>query len=105
MGGRITDEMNRAHNDRVNFYRPTMNTATATAIATATAAVLAAEPAIRCRWDGSTISYTYLPTPGSIVKTHGPQADTPALRGAIAWAMRRGGRQIVFRGGRVIGFD
>jgi hypothetical protein len=76
---------------------------TATQTATAVAAVMAAEPAIWCRHRQRGISYTTVGVGGSIVKTYGATVDSPALRGAIAWAMRRAGRQVEYRGGKVIG--
>jgi hypothetical protein len=80
-----------------------METTTAAQIATAVAAVMAAEPAIWCRHRQRGISYTTVG--GSIVKTYGDIVDSPALRGAIAWAMRRAGRQVEYRGGKVIGLE
>ena len=81
-------------------------THTAAQIATAVAAVMAAEPDIWCRHRQRGISYTTVgAVGGSIVKTYGDTVDSPALRGAIAWAMRRAGRQVEYRGGKVIGLE
>lgn len=60
-------------------------------------------------WRGDrAIAYTFVPMGeggGSIVKTYGVPVESPALRGAIAWAMRRSGRQVEFANGRAIGFE
>ena len=88
-----------------------MTTATAS-IAAAAASIAAAPNAFPGRHETPerAITYTYVPAWSggvSIVKTYGIPVESPALRGAIAWAMRRPGRQIEFsaRSNRAIGFE
>ena len=77
------------------------------AAASAVAAASASAAAAPGRHESSerAIAYTYLNE--SIVKTYGAVLESPALRGAIAWATRRSGRQVEFSGrsNRAIGFE
>jgi hypothetical protein len=66
--------------------------------------------AVNADWRGDrALAYTFVPVGegGSIVKTYGVPVESPALRGAIAWALRRSGRQVDFsaRSDRAIGFE
>jgi hypothetical protein len=80
-----------------------------TAISAAAAAAIT--NAVNADWRGErALAYTFVPVGeggGSIVKTYGVPVESPALRGAIAWALRRSGRQVDFsaRSDRAIGFE
>jgi len=79
-----------------------------TAISAAAAAAIT--NAINADWRGErALAYTFVPVGegGSIIKTYGVPVESPALRGAVAWALRRSGRQVDFsaRSDRAIGFE
>jgi len=77
----------------------------------ATIAQVAITNATNADWRGErALAYTFVPVGeggGSIIKTYGVPVESPALRGAIAWALRRSGRQVDFsaRSDRAIMFE